>query len=147
MDIFELIKKDHEEVASLFDELERSRGRGGKSDTLFEKLKNALELHMIGEEEFFYPVLQSDEKLYASILESREEHHVINLLLNELSTMSKNDLWFAKLSVLKENVENHIEKEERDIFPIAENIIDGNQGMILGLNMEEMKKGQLAAAR
>ncbi|HEX8949044.1 MAG TPA: hemerythrin domain-containing protein [Dissulfurispiraceae bacterium] len=149
MDIYALLMQDHEEVMDLFMQLEETKGgrRGKGFDALFDQLKNELELHMIGEEEFFYPALQEHKEMYAQILESREEHHVVSLILDELSAIPKDDRWFAKLAVLRENVENHIAKEEQDIFPAAEEIIDPGQAELAGLNMSEMKEAQTAAAR
>ena len=149
MDIYALLMQNHEEVMDLFVQLEETRGgrRGKGLNSLFAQLKNELELHMIGEEEFFYPVLQEHKEMYAQTLEAREEHHVVSLILDELSAMPKDAQWFAKLAVLRENVENHIAKEEQDIFPVAEEIIDPGQAELMGLNMSEMKEAQTAAAR
>ncbi len=60
------------------------------------------------------------EQAYADALESVEEHHVIELVMNELAqTPKQTDQWLAKLRVCKELVEHHIEEEAEKIFDHA----------------------------
>jgi hemerythrin-like domain-containing protein len=61
-------------------------------------------------------------------LESIEEHHVAEVVLKELEKMEKSEeRWGAKMSVLKELVEHHIQEEESKIFPISEKVLDHDQ--------------------
>lgn len=58
----------------------------------------------------------------ASRDEEGEEHLVIALLLNELSRMDVDDTdWKAKLTVLSEIVDHHVEEEEGEIFKAMSN--------------------------
>ncbi len=153
MDVFELLKKDHESVLSLFDELEQmeqkeSKKKGSRQDKVFNQLKQELEVHTQGEEELLYPQLQDDEDLHPMILEAIEEHHVAKMLLGELGGMSeKNDQWFAKLTVLRENVEHHIDMEEGEIFVGAQEIMDSNQRKELGSRMAEFKEEHMVVSK
>jgi hemerythrin-like domain-containing protein len=54
--------------------------------------------------------------------------------------------WTAKFTVLKENVEHHVEEEEGDMFPKARKVLSDKQAEALGTRMEEAKKQQLKAA-
>lgn len=56
--------------------------------------------------------------LDATVLESYEEHHVVDVLCKELSNMSATDENFvAKTSVLIDCVTRHMIDEEQDWFP------------------------------
>ncbi|MFO0753149.1 MAG: hemerythrin domain-containing protein [Thermodesulfovibrionales bacterium] len=151
MNIFELLKNDHEKALNLFDELEGMQGepgriKGGKADAVFDRLKQELEIHMMGEEEFFYSVLKEEESTRSTILESYEEHHVARLLLGEMASMQKDEQWMAKLAVLRESVEHHIEEEEGELFEDARNVIDEKKAEEIGRRMADMKKAQMAPA-
>ena len=55
--------------------------------------------------------------------------------------MRKNDeRWGAKLKVLQESIEHHIEEEERRMFPIARGVLDREQLHALGLRMRALRK-------
>ncbi len=153
MDIFELLKKDHESVLSLFDELEQmeqkeSRKKSSRQDKVFNQLKQEIEAHTQGEEELLYPQLQEDEDLHPMILEAVEEHHVAKMLLGELGGMpEKNEQWSAKLTVLRENIEHHIDMEEGELFVGAQEIMESKQRKELGDRMAEFKEEHMAASK
>ncbi len=50
--------------------------------------------------------------------------------------------WAAKLKVLKENVEHHVEEEEGEMFQKAREVLSEEQINQLGAQMEEEKKRQ-----
>lgn len=147
MDILDFLRQDHETVLSLFDKLDQMEGKtakDGNKDRVFEELKEAIEQHTAGEEEILYPLFRGDEDLRPMALKPIEEHHVATLLLNELSGMQKDEYWDAKLSVLRESMERHIEDEEEDIFANAREMFDEKQRNEMGKRMAEMKKVQPA---
>ncbi len=148
MNIFELLKRDHEKILKSFEELEDAGGEvSGKQDAgqdkLFAGLKQELESHMEGEEEIFYAELREEEDTRALVLESYEEHHVVKALLSELEGMPKDEYWIAKLSVLRENAKHHIAKEEDDVFEEAQEILSEDQSRSMGKRMAEFKKEQM----
>jgi iron-sulfur cluster repair protein YtfE (RIC family) len=60
MDAFELLKKDHEKVAGIFEKLEPTTERGVKTrEELFTQLKQELDVHARIEETILYPVLKN----------------------------------------------------------------------------------------
>jgi len=64
-----------------------------------------------------------------SVLEGYEEHAVVKQLLSELDELSKDDeTWGAKLKVLQENVEHHVEEEEGEMFPSARKVLSAERG-------------------
>jgi hemerythrin-like domain-containing protein len=55
--------------------------------------------------------------------------------------MRKNDeRWGAKLKVLQEGIEHHIEEEERRMFPIARGVLDREALHALGVRMRALRK-------
>jgi iron-sulfur cluster repair protein YtfE (RIC family) len=147
MDAFELLKKDHEKVAGIFEKLEPTTERGVRTrEELFTQLKQELDIHSQIEEQILYPVLKEAEETHDITLEAYEEHNVVKTLLAELEKLPKDDeTWEAKLTVLKENVEHHVEEEEGEMFKKARKLLSTEQIEALGMRLEEAKKEQKKA--
>ena len=75
---------------------------------------------MKAEEIVFYPPLMAKKESREDALEGMEEHHVSEMVLKELETTQKGELWGAKMSVFSELVEHHIKDEESKVFKSAE---------------------------
>jgi len=146
MNAFQLLRKDHKKVAGIFEKLEATTERAVKTrEELFAKLKEELDVHAHIEETIFYPVLKKEAKTRDITLEGFEEHHVVKILLRELdATGVDSEKWTAKLKVLKENVEHHVEEEEEEMFKSAREVLSKEQVEELGAQMEEEKKQQHA---
>jgi hemerythrin superfamily protein len=142
LDAITLLKADHDVVKSLLAELESTTERGVKTRTeLFARIKDELTVHEIIEEEIFYPELKAHPKAEDIVLEGFEEHHVVDLLLGELSDLAVDDeIWGAKAKVMKENVEHHIEEEEGQMFPKARSVFDKAELTELGERMAARKE-------
>ena len=139
MNAFELLKQDHEKVSGLFKQIEAAT-EGIKTE-LFAQLKNELDVHAHIEETIFYPVLQNAGETREITLEAYEEHKVVKDLLTELASYTTpNDEWDAKLTVLKENVEHHVEEEEGEMFDKAEDVLSQDQIEQLGNQMYAEKQ-------
>ncbi|MDT5063269.1 MAG: hypothetical protein QOH63_3728 [Acidobacteriota bacterium] len=144
MDAFELLKKDHEKVSGIFEKLEPTTERGVRTrEELFTQLKQELDIHSQIEEQILYPVLKEAEETHDITLEAYEEHNVVKTLLAELEALPKDDeTWEAKLTVLKENVEHHVEEEEGEMFKKARKVLSTEQIEALGARLEAAKKEQ-----
>lgn len=147
MDAFELLKKDHEKVSGIFEKLDSTTERGVKTrEELFTQLKQELDVHAHIEETILYPVLKESDETEDITLEAYEEHSVVKQLLAELEAMPKDDeSWGAKLTVLKENVEHHVEEEEGDMFKSARKVLSQEQIDGIGARMEAAKQEQKKA--
>ena len=144
MDAITLLKTDHEKVSGIFEKLEETTERAEKTrEELFLKLKQELDLHAHIEETIFYPVLKKAEETREITMEGIQEHHVVKTLLRELSAMGvTSETWTAKLKVLKENVEHHVEEEEGEMFKSARKVLSQEQLEELGALMEQEKRQQ-----
>lgn len=105
------------------------------------------EVHTQLEEQIFYPAMQEDagKKDRKLVAESIAEHEVVKGLIQELKKLDPEDEQFdAKFKVLTENVEHHIEEEEDEMFPDAEEEL-GEELQRLGAQMKELKERLLAS--
>src|SRR6476661_4938358 len=118
-DVFEMLKTDHRHVQDLFTKFEDADKRARAS--IADETLTALEVHAALEEELVYPAIAEvidDEEL---VKEAREEHHVAKFLIKELRKMDAEDDGFpTKFKVLGELVGHHIEEEEGELFPQAQ---------------------------
>jgi hypothetical protein len=145
MDALTLLKTDHDKFKKLLAELESTTERGEKTRTeLFATIKGELTVHESIEEEIFYPALMDMAKTREITLEAYEEHHVVDLLMGELEDLDVTDpSWGAKATVMKENIEHHIEEEEGEMFQKTRQVFDKDELDELGQRMSE-RKAQLA---
>jgi DNA-binding FrmR family transcriptional regulator len=141
MDPFELLKKDHKKVSTLFKQIESAAGDAKLR--IFRQLKSELDVHAHVEETIFYPALEREKETREITLEAYEEHRVVKDLLSQLdAATSANEEWEARLTVLKENVEHHVEEEEGELFDKASDVLTGEQAEELGDQMQEEKNRQ-----
>lgn len=148
MNAFTLLKADHKKVAGLLEKIDATTERGVKTrEELFGQLKTELDVHARVEETIFYPKLEEADETRDITLEALEEHRLVKQLLGELDDMGKDqEQWTAKFTVLKENVEHHVEEEEGDMFPKARKVLSEEQAEELGTRMEEAKAKEMKAA-
>lgn len=138
MDPFELLKKDHKTVSDLFKRIETASGKAKLG--VFKQIKSELELHTHIEEAIFYPALENAKETRDLTLEAYEEHKVVKDLLGELEAANDvTDEWEAKLTVLKENVEHHVDEEENQLFGKADDVLTGEEAERLGDRMQAEK--------
>jgi hemerythrin-like domain-containing protein len=119
-DAIAVLKADHRRVTDLFDKFE---GLGDRAYSTREKtvakISEELSVHAGIEENVLYPAIR-ERFLVAQesmVLEALEEHHVVKLLLRELESMDpKSERYAAKVTVLREIVDHHVEEEESELF-------------------------------
>ena len=141
MNAFTLLKDDHEKVAGILEKIDGTTERATKGrEELFAQLKNELDVHARIEEEILYPALEEYEETRAISLEAYEEHALVKQLLEELASAPKDDeQWTAKFTVLKENVEHHVEEEEGEMFEVLKERMSNEEQESLGRRIHERK--------
>ena len=145
MDIYSLIKKDHQEVANLFRRLKAAEGFSETSEQLFAQLREELELHAHAEERVWYPALREAEGTQELVEEALDAHELVQELLDELAASRMDDeAWNEKLEVLDEHVEDHIEAEEGDIFDVARQLFSVEQAAELAQRWQMAKQEHMA---
>ena len=111
-DAIALLKEDHRKVEELFEQFEKAKGDGRKEKLALEICKE-LTIHTIIEEEIFYPAIEG--KVEEDLLkESFVEHDAAKVLIAEIEAGGPSDEYYdAKVKVLKEEIEHHVEEEEK----------------------------------
>ena len=129
MDALTLLKDDHDKVKGMLDKLEKTTERAEVTRTEgLQALKQELTTHEAIEEEILYPALKEFAKTKDITLEAYEEHHVVDTIMAELEqTPVDDETWAAKFTVMKENLEHHIEEEEGEMFKKARQVMDGER--------------------
>jgi hemerythrin-like domain-containing protein len=119
-DAIVILKNDHKQIKKLFRQFEASGDNAEKAKgDIAQRILEALTVHTYIENEVMYPTVRRLlPDLEDDVLESYEEHHVADVLCLELVSMKPSDERFdAKVTVLIELVEHHIEEEEAEWFP------------------------------
>jgi hemerythrin superfamily protein len=112
-DAIALLKQDHRAVEELFGQFEKASGDGAKQK-LARQICLELSVHATIEEEIFYPACEGkvDEDL---LKEAYVEHDGAKVLIAEIEANSEagDDFFDAKVKVLQEQIEHHVEEEEK----------------------------------
>ena len=113
LDAVTLLKNDHREVETYFEQFEKTRSAERKAK-LAEKICLALTVHAQIEEEIFYPAFieaTEEEDLHH---EAVIEHDGAKKLIAEIQGSSPDDDYFdARVTVLSEMIKHHVKEEEQ----------------------------------
>ncbi len=142
-DAIVLLKEDHKRIRKLFKEFQQAgEDAKAKKGKLVDQIIEELTVHTYLENEVMYPAVRKAlPDLEDDVLESYEEHHVADVLVMELYTMSPDDERFdAKTTVLIESVTHHIEEEEQDWFPKVREGLGRKQLQELGASMLKLRE-------
>ena len=119
-DAIELLVNDHREVSAMFKQYEELGDRAKVTKKkLADQICNALTLHATIEEEIFYPAVREAIKDAEDMVdEAVVEHASAKDLIAQIQDMDAEDeLYDAKVKVLGEQIEHHVEEEEKEMFP------------------------------
>ena len=120
IDAIELLTKQHREVKEMFDRFENMTDRAKVSKKkLADEICNALIMHTTIEEEIYYPATrEASEETEDLVDEAVVEHASAKDLIAQIMEMDPgDDLYDAKVKVLGEMVEHHVQEEEEEMFP------------------------------
>ena len=139
-DAVQLLTSDHAEVAALFkkyDKLAKAHAEASDRQAHAEQICTLLTVHATIEEEIFYPAARAAGVDDALMDEADVEHAAAKDLIAQIRAMSpEEDHYDAKVTVLGEQIEHHVEEEQDEMFPKCR---------AAGLDMTEL--GKALAAR
>jgi hypothetical protein len=136
VDILDVIKGEHRDVAAKLDEADECEPGAVRLVELAKEISSALVTHTKIEERLFYSKLR-ERSTYdgerVDVYEAYTEHDVVGHLIGLLKSGRKPDEKFkAEMQVLGESVKHHVKEEESKIFEIARELMDQNERDDLG---------------
>ena len=123
-DAVSLLSADHAEVKQMFETYRQFVDENADDEQrgeLARKICSMLTVHAEIEEEIFYPAMRDSVDDELTLDEAEVEHAAARELIEQLEGMDPGDaLYDAKVIVLGEYVDHHVQEEENEIFPQAE---------------------------
>lgn len=141
MEIYELLKTDHDKVKGLLNELlslsdSDSEGR----ERLVKEIRDDLIPHSRAEESVFYNSLRTVDSAKEIAMHGYKEHMEAETLLRMLQLEDKTNMsWKGTAQKLKEALEHHIQEEEGLMFEKARNNFSSEEAQMMGAAFEKMK--------
>ena len=120
-DAIAMLKADHQRVKDLFAQYEAADNVATKR-TLADQVFRELDTHTQLEENVFYPTVNEETDAGPELVkDSLEEHQTMKQLMMELRDMAYDtDAFETKFQALIRTVAHHVEEEEAELFPLAE---------------------------
>jgi hemerythrin superfamily protein len=141
-DAIEVLTADHQAIRKLFEEFE---GLGEEALTerqyVVGRICHELTVHAKIEEDIFYPrARQAGKEEKDEVLEGIEEHKLIKQLVDELvETNAQDETFNPRVDVLNEQVEHHLDEEEREMFPHVRKALSESELVTLGAQLTKAK--------
>ena len=140
-DAIELLTDDHEHVKALFEQYEGLSERAhATKKKLAIQICSELTKHTTVEEEIFYPAVRAAGKDKEDLVDEAVVEHTSakDLIAQILDMEPTEELFDAKIKVLSELIDHHVQEEEKEMFPKARKSgLDLND---LGRQMAERKE-------
>ena len=117
MGAIEILRADHKLVSGLFAEYEKTRLTSKKRD-IVARICDALSVHAQVEEEILYPAVKRALKDKEMVPEATVEHASLKALIAQVEGVEPDgEMFDAKIKVLSEYVEHHVNEEQTEMFP------------------------------
>jgi hemerythrin-like domain-containing protein len=137
MDPIKLLKDQHALVKRLFNAFAAAEGPDDQQE-IFEQIADNFAAHATIEEKLFYPAAYVGA-LKDQLTEAVEEHLSAKRLIADLLAMTPDVANYeAKVRVLQEQIEHHVEEEEGELFPKARKLLADEPINELGDAMQEL---------
>ena len=116
----QMIRRDHKKVEGLFKKFDQAKKNDAKK-RIADQVIQELEVHAKLEEEIFYPAIRKELGEEEMLDEAKKEHQRAKEIMHELKTMNGEDEELEeKFSELVECIKHHVEEEEGEMLPKAE---------------------------
>ena len=144
-DAMAMLKADHQRVRALFQQYETARDPDAQREVA-EQVFVELEVHAQLEELVFYPAFEraDDEAGKQLVEEARQEHQTVKDTIAELRGLEVEEEFDERFQELMENVEHHVQEEETEMFPKAQQLL-ADQTLALSDEMQDIKQQLLKA--
>jgi len=121
-DAIALLTADHKRVKKMFKQFDKMKEDGASADkqALAQQICAELTLHAEVEEQIFYPATREAIDDDDMLNEAEVEHASAKDLIAQIESGDPSDpLWDAKVTVLGEYVDHHVQEEEEEMFKKA----------------------------
>lgn len=133
MQIYDILKKEHEEVKGLLNDLIALKDDDEYRFVLVEEIRSALIPHSRAEEATFYNTLRAVDADKSIVAHGFKEHLEAETLLRVLQVKDKiNADWKSTAMKLQEALTHHILEEETKIFAEARKIFTTEEAEAIG---------------
>ena len=123
-DIISIILKDHVPLKKLITNLKDAHYERSEKEAWLEDFITILTGHAKSEEQSLYIAMKEYDMLKLESYQGDTEHAIAEQLVQEINSTPNDDGWLAKVKVLAEMVENHIEEEETEILDMVRQEIE-----------------------
>ena len=138
MNIFEVLREDHDHQRTLLKQLVETSGDSEQRQNLYLELKQALVEHASAEERHFYVPLMDDDLTQEKSRHSIAEHHDIDKLIEILdNTEMSSPKWLKVAKDLQHKVLHHLEEEEREVFQLAGKVLSNQEKTALASDYQK----------
>jgi hypothetical protein len=141
MTIVDLIKREHDEVADLFDHLvvlARDARHAGEAARIAARLVGLVRVHSRAEERVFYEALRTHSELKGFALAGPHEHENLDTTLDKLLVRRPGDEDYQVIvKVARDLFEMHArDEEEADLLPLVTKLLPAEELTTLGADMQ-----------
>lgn len=128
-----LLRAEHENIQSEYEGFQTSGG----DDRYFlaTRILRLLAQHAQLEADVLYPAVQQQaerqghRKALALVRDALREHRAMDRHMDRLNDVTQDDLFLRQVDDLMQDVHAHVEREEREMFPLAQTLL-GESGLV-----------------
>ncbi len=121
--VFSTLAEEHKEVSALLKRAVSAKDPAKKED-LWRKIRLELLSHERAERQEVYPHLANGGALQGVVQEHRVEAEQLEAIIAELDALDpRSDAWDTSLRKLESVVKQHVDQEENEYFPQAQDAI------------------------
>lgn len=137
MNIVDALVDHHQVLRQLYQQSENN-------PEVFEEFTRHLVVHHTMEEKYFYDILEKVASAEHDALEAVNEHHIIELIIKDAEGFPRDHHHFPiKIEGLGEYTTHHLDEEEEEIFPMAQQVFSAETLNTLGKLFLEAKEKML----
>lgn len=142
-DIFSILKSDHDHHREMLAGIADSDANADQRRERFDAFRIEVTAHAAAEEESLYAAMLADPELRDDGRHSVSEHKEIDDLLGELQNADvESDDWRLKFAEMRHRYEHHIEEEEEEMFPAAQEHFTAEKAEELGNKFDRRKPAE-----
>ncbi len=146
--IFERLIQDHDKHRQLIAAIEGTSDSSDQRKALFEQYKTDATAHAAAEEITLYHTLMGESEMRVYAQHSAADHHKISELFEELAEADmESPEWLKRFAALKDEYLEHLDEEEKTIFPRALEDLGEERAVTMKNEYEAQKPDEIERAK